>query len=328
MKKKFPENPRKILEQIEREYQLSADFTEQKRQLYKRRKKLYMNIEDQDKKIYSRLIFSTIETLQALTVKSKPSAKFSVNGEFFDEIEHTIKMVSESDYERMKLEEKKERASFHTYFYGVGIQVLDGFDTQSKTPECTVISPMQWICDPEANLNMQARFHGFELKVNKEQLTEQAGYFNLDKLEKGENRLEEEDRKSSQQLRQLEEISQDDGLYNIYHHYTIIKGRKYLITLGNNRKLIIRCEEITAKNKEQRKNPKLIKFPVIVDTWIKSEFDPWGISVPDLLEDKQTMQQLFLNLNRIKAENEAWGDIFLYDPEIVENIDELTVPKL
>lgn len=62
--------------------------------------------------------------------------------------------------------------------------MLDGFDTKKKNPECTVISPLQRICDPEANVNMEDRFHGFELRVAKEQLTKEGGYFNLDKLQK------------------------------------------------------------------------------------------------------------------------------------------------
>ena len=329
MDRKLPLPADKIITHIEREYQLSTAFTESKRSLYKKRKKLYMNIEDQDKKIYSRLVFSTIETLQSLYVKAKPSAKFSINGEFFDKIEDTIRLVSESDYKRMKLWRKKERVNFHTFFYGVAIEVLDGFDTKKKTPECTVISPLQRICDPEANVNMEDRFHGFELRVAKEQLTEEGGYFNLDKLQKWDWPMEKGDRSSTMNIRHLNtEESYDESLYNIYHHYTIINGKKYLITLGNNRSLIIRCEEILPKNEEQKKNPQLIKFPVVITNWIESEFDRWGISLCDLLEDKQTAIQLFMNLNRVKAENEARGDIFLYDPDIIENIEEIKMPKL
>ena len=328
MKKGLPISADKIIEHIENEYQSSLFFTEAKRQLFKKRKKLYMSIEDQDKKIYSRLIFSTIETLLALYVKAWPSANFSVNGEFFDEIEKTIKMVAESDFKRMKLWEKDERANFHSFFYGTSIKVLDGFDTQRKNPECIVISPMQWICDPQASINLTDRFHGFELQVDKSSLTEDGGYFNLDKLEPWEWRLAEEDRESAQSIRHLKDDYGTHGLYNIYHHYTIINGKKYLVTLGNNRKLLIRCEEITPKNSEQKKDPRLIKFPVVVGNRVPTEFDRWGISICDILEDKQTATQLFLNLNRIKAENEAWGDMFLYDPDIVENIDELQMPKL
>lgn len=44
------------------------------------------------------------------------------------------------------------------------------------------------------------------------------------------------------------------------------------------------------------------------------------------MEDKQRMMQLFLNLNKIKAEYEAYGDIFFYDPDVVKNIDTLKIP--
>jgi len=52
------------------------------------------------------------------------------------------------------------------------------------------------------------------------------------------------------------------------------------------------------------------------------------VCVPDLLEDKQKMKQLFMNLNRIKAENEALGDIFFYDEDVIDNINDLKVPSI
>jgi hypothetical protein len=49
--------------------------------------------------------------------------------------------------------------------------------------------------------------------------------------------------------------------------------------------------------------------------------------VPDLLEDKEAMIQLFHNLRRIKAEHEALGDIFLFDPDKVD-IGSLKIPDI
>ena len=90
-------------------------------------------------------------------------------------------------------------------------------------------------------------------------------------------------------------------IYWIYNHYTTIKGKKYLVTLANDDSLLIRFEEIKPVYEEEKKNPNLIKFPVIVNHYEPFKWDPFGISVPDLLEDKQRIEQLFLNLNRIKA---------------------------
>ena len=133
-----------ILAQITSEYQSSENFTSQKRALYERRKKLYNNIEDQNNKVYSKLIFSVTETLLALYVKDKPSVRFIINKDFFEDIEENIGKVAESDYERMSMEERKERVEFYKFFYGVGIEVFDGFDQTNKTPEYLVISPMLW----------------------------------------------------------------------------------------------------------------------------------------------------------------------------------------
>ncbi len=317
-----------IVQQVQNEVSKSEFFTNSKRNLYKKRRNLYVNIQDQDTKIYSRLIFSVLETLLALYVKTKPNIVFKIMGEFFDEVERNIKRVSEADYVSMDMEEKKERTQFNKFFYGVGIEVLDGFDPQEKQPDYLVVSPMQWICDPEQGINNKAQFHWFELRVNPGELTKEWGYFNLDQLVEGDDTLTKEDREETQQHRYLNSNYGEGCTFNIYHHYTILGGRKYLVTLGNDKTLLLRVQEIEPVTKKEKDNPALIEFPVIVRNWVACDRDPWGISICDIMEDKQTMQQLFLNLNRIKAENEARGDIFLYDPNIIENIDDIKIPDV
>lgn len=320
-----------ILAQITSEYQSSENFTSQKRALYERRKKLYNNIEDQNNKVYSKLIFSVTETLLALYVKDKPSVQFIINKDFFEDIEENIGKVAESDYERMSMEERKERVEFYKFFYGVGIEVFDGFDQTKKTPEYLVISPMLWVCDPNQTINRPARFHGFEFKTKKENLTKKAGYFNVSKIQQGnESEKEHDDKWSSQSHRYLSTTDYDDTDcdIHIYHHYTILNGKKCLCTLANDKSLLIRVQEIEAQTDEEKKNPDLIPFPVVTRNWVGCDRDPWGISLCDMLEDKQSMVQLFLNLNRIKAEHEAWGDIFMYDPNIIEDISQLKTPWL
>jgi len=68
---------------------------------------------------------------------------------------------------------------------------------------------------------------------------------------------------------------------------------------------LLYVEEVPARTDIERKDFTKIQFPVVRRYWRPLENDPFGIAVPDLLEDKQTMIQLFLNLNKIKAEHEA-----------------------
>jgi len=92
----------------------------------------------------------------------------------------------------------------------------------------------------------------------------------------------------------------------IYYHYTIINNKKYFICTDYSKSIIIKFEEIQPANKAQKRNPSLVKFPVIIRHWSPLQGDPYGVCIPDIMEDKQMMIQLFTNLNRIKAEHEAW----------------------
>jgi len=69
--------------------------------------------------------------------------------------------------------------------------------------------------------------------------------------------------------------------------------------------LILAVEKLVAVRAEEKQDSNKIPFPVIIRHYSPLRGDPYGISIPDILEDKQRMQQLFMNLNRIKAEHEA-----------------------
>ena len=79
-----------IKKQIEDHYQSSISFTSNKRERFRKRQKLYLNIQDQENKIYNRLLFSVMQTMQALYGKEKPSVNFAVEGMWFDELQDNI----------------------------------------------------------------------------------------------------------------------------------------------------------------------------------------------------------------------------------------------
>lgn len=49
---------------------------------------------------------------------------------------------------------------------------------------------------------------------------------------------------------------------------TIFGGKKYIVELANNMSTIIRFQEIKAVRDEEKKDPSLIPFPVVVRNWI------------------------------------------------------------
>lgn len=241
-------------------------------------------------------------------------------------MENNINMAASSDLHKMGGEEKKEKVQFYKFYYGVAIEVFDEWNDYAKRPNYIVVNPLAWICDPEMNVNSEARFHGFEMDMDESEIKEEYGFFNIDMLKQTTYSEIQQQMSRGNNNRDINEMI-DPTKYKIYHHYTRINGRPYLITMGCNCKVLIRCEELKAVTKAQKKDPRLIPFPVIVRNRCPLDDDPWGVSIFDIMEDKQMAMQLFDNLNRIKAEHEALGDTFFYDPAVIDKISELTKPS-
>lgn len=182
-----------------------------------------------------------------------------------------------------------------------------GWDNDRKIPIRQRVNPLSMIIDPDGYIE-DHRYFGFEVMENISELEYNEDYFHLDKVVEKRNQQTEETRDAYTEQRFLTDVvarGEGDPMFDVYHHFTVFDGRKYLTSWANGRTLLIRCVEIKPELKEEKKNPHLVKFPVVLNYWKPFEYDPFGISICDLLEDKQKALQLFLNLNKIKAEHAA-----------------------
>ena len=92
---------------------------------------------------------------------------------------------------------------------------------------------------------------------------------------------------------------------DVYHHFTNYDGKKYIVTLTNARKTILRIKELKPILNEEKKNPNIIEFPIALNYWKPRRNDPFGESICDKLDDKQIAKTILFNLNIIKAKKEA-----------------------
>ncbi len=115
------------------------------------------------------------------------------------------------------------------------------------------------------------------------------------------------------------------GIYNAIERFG---DRLWLITLANERSMIIRAVEIEPVTDEEKKYPMCVPNPVIPSRWMDCPWDPRGVSICDILEDKQTALQLFDNLEKIRAEYATWGQYFFYDPDLVKDVKMLAQQSL
>lgn len=84
-------------------------------------------------------------------------------------------------------------------------------------------------------------------------------------------------------------------------------------------------EKIEPVFEEEKKDKRNIEFPIFTFHYSPLEYDPYGVSIPDLLGDKQRAMQLLMNLEKTKARQAAHGSMFGVDTTKV-NINDLTRP--
>lgn len=327
--------------QVDSEYNASINFVQEKRDLFRSRDDLYMNINNQEDKVYVRLVFSTIQTMKALSSANTISVKYVGRRLGTEKIARNWQNLAKFDYKEMWLFRKKEAGRDNLFKYGVMIEGSDGWDSNRRVPKTIVIDPRTWIPDIYFDANNWFSYHWFEIVLRKGDLDAKRWYFNIESAytDKQIEEIKEYARANSTD-KELDWISMatvrnlwpitlnadDLWVYSIYRHYTILNGRKYCTEWANERTELIRFYEIKPVTEAEKKDPSLVPRPIVVRNWIEQPGDPFGICVPDLLEDKQRMMQLFLNLNKIKAEYEAYGDVFFYDPNVIKNIDTLKIP--
>lgn len=298
-----------------------------KRDLFLDREALYANITDQTGKIYNRLIRSVTQTLLSLYYTDEISVSFSGRQLWDDEIADTYDNLAKFDHEEMGMDKLNYSVQMNRLIYWVGIRVFDHWDSFRKVPVYKSINPLSWYPDPNAFIDNH-RFHGFDMEVRDVDLTNDI-YSNLDKIKSVKaQELEDADRRRKETRELQEEVENEvNPVYHVYNHYTHIKWDKYLVTLANGGDLVIRCEKLEAVYEEEKKGNMEVPFPVILNFYEPKEGDPFGICIPDVLADKQMAEQFFQNLNRIKAENEALGDLFLVDTNAIRNVNDLKLPK-
>jgi hypothetical protein len=107
---------------------------------------------------------------------------------------------------------------------------------------------------------------------------------------------------------------------------TNFNGKKYIVTLTNARRTLLRVKELKPILNEEKKNPNIIEFPIALNYWKPRRNDPFGESVCDKLDDKQIAKTILFNLNIIKAKKEALGGDFIWNSRLIKNKDDILKP--
>jgi len=333
LKKDYEENvsneEKRIIDQVNSEFILSYDAIESKRAKNLKRLKLYNNQKRDEKKVGDPLLFAVFQTVFASLYNDRIIGVFNGREEGDEETAENLNSLAEYDYSIMEKDQLDYEWDWDTCFFGRGLLLLNEFDRRKNmAPVGEVIDPMTFIRDPRAtsvNGNQKgfggARFFGREICLTMSELQSNKSYFNLDKLQKDKDlqkSLTNEARKARQEAQGIqstdkkEEALEENYEYNLLEWYTTIKGKKYIITLGNNRTLLIRRQKLKQQD----------KWAIIDRALFPISHDWDGVNIPDLIEDKQRAKAVMINLGMESAKADLYP-MYIFDKTKIRNSNDL-----
>lgn len=306
----------KIIRQANDEFSLAWDYCFSKRTEQLKRLKLFNNQKRDKSKVGDPLLFTVFQTILAELYDDKLSAVARGREEGDDEVAENQTAVMSFDYDLMEKDQTDYEWDWDACFFGRGHLLLNEFDRDNTCPVGEVMDPMTLIRDPRAtsmNGNQKgygkARFWGREIGLAKWEMEENGNYINLDKLlkDKDDKSLSDEARaarreaQGNEDTKYKEEALDENYEYQLLEWWTHYKGKKVVITLANNRGLVVRYQVL----KED-------KWPVIDRVVFAMAHDWDGVSIPDLIEDKQRARAIMINLGMESAKADLYP-MYLFD---------------
>lgn len=309
---------KELVSQVRTEFLLCWDYNKTKRTEGLKRLKLFNNQKRNKDAVGDPLLFTVFQTVLAELYEDKLSSIAKGVEEGDDDAAESLTAMMEFDSRLMKKAQSDYEWDWDTCFFGRGHMFLNEFDRDKTVPVGEVIDPMVIIRDPRATSmngnqkgNGAARFWGREIGLTKKEMEDNGDYFNLSKLEKDkDNKTLKDEAKTARREAQgnedtkfKEEALNENYEYQLVEWWTHIDGKKYIITLGNNRGLVVRKKELKGD-----------RWPVIDRSLFPMSHDWDGVSIPDLIEDKQRARSVLINLGMESAKADLYP-MYLFDKD-------------
>ena len=319
-------NEKDLLERVAQEYQVGYNWIHQKRDRKLKERELYVKSADEDR-VNVHSIYTQMQMLLALYYQDKPMVRFTGRTVFTEEMAENLTKVAEFDAEQMGLDVIDYAVEFDRFYTGIWVKLLEWWDNHKKVAYAKHVDSLSVIPDPRGWFRATGhRWIGFELQMSIDEMKER-WYKNIEQIDK----VSEFDRKKQQEYnnaRWYTTWNQDDQSFSVYFHYTQYLGHKYLCVTDASRSVMLDVVYLEPETKEEKKNPLLVPFPVSFKYFSPLPNDFYGVSVVDLLKDKQQRYSRLINLEYLRATRNALGEDRLYDPTKIRNVQELATPSI
>lgn len=312
-----------LIKQIDTEYNLAWWSFKLKFDEFGVRLKLYNNQKRDKEAVGDPLLFTIHQTVLASLYDDKLNVTFVPREQGDEDVAENDTALADYDAGEMEKDVLDYNWDWDATFYGVGLVCLMEFDRDRMLPIPEYWNRMTTLVDPRATSvngdikgRGRARFMGREVRLTKGDMDDAGVYFNYSDLKNETKDLRsftDEAETLSQDARGLQQTSKFSGLegdnvdHRVLEWFTMWKGKRVFVTLANNRKKVIRYHVLKDKN-----------IPII-DRRIypmPNSFD--GISIPDLVEDKQRARAVLQNLG-LKGAKANLHPMYLFNTNKIKN---------
>lgn len=328
-----------LLQQIKDEYTTWLNYVQPKRNQIIKRLEKHIKQNKQPWLLNINLIDDTIGTLIAGSYIDEPQVKFASRDMFLEnEQADTLNNMYDFDWREMSYQQVDYQIRRDRYFFGLGIAYRHGFDNTLKAPIFYSVNPMTAIFDPSPTLTGKYsannyKYFGFLMTASMFDMKNDPQYDKdaLRQLTKNSIDTDKELLEQAQAISDNTNWVADNLMFNysvdIYHHFTIYNWKKYIITTNVEKNLILRLVELQPVLEEEKKNPALIPRPLALYFYKPERWKVFGVSIPDLLEDKEEAKTVLINASLVKARLESFGGRFIVNSRLVKNKEDILKPS-
>lgn len=287
-----------LLSQIKEEFKTADDYLRERKQEWQRRLKLYNNQRKNKDAVGDPLLYTVFNSVLSSIYDDQLVVEFA-GKEFGDDVvaENTTAMA-EYDYNLIRKNIIDYYWNWNTLFYGRGYVLFNGFDRKQMTPIVSVIDNLVAYHDPYAGSihgfadGAAARYFGYEVQMTRAQMEKHGAYINLNKLEdeaKDRTSNQEQSYQARREASGTSDFTESEEYHNrnyqLLNWFTHYQNEKVLVTTNIKKSVVVRYSKQNCDY-----------FPIVDRACSPTPFEWYGVSVPDLLEDKQRKKAVLSNI--------------------------------
>lgn len=319
------EESRQLLNQVEAEYTVSKNSLTALKKEWGRRLKLFNNQRKDPSGIGDPLLYTVFMTVLASIYQDQMIVEWMGFEEGDDQQAENLNHVAKYDFDEMQKSIVDYVWDWDSLFFGRGMIEFVGYDRKTLTPEIKVIDPFSFYRDPNASafndspIDKGCRFWGEDIEVTAYQI-DKSKYTDKDKIKMTDMKIDtdmEQARRARNEAQNIEETRESDDFgdnkrYQLIKWHTHFKGKKCLVVVTNDFENIVKYTVL--KNQDMW---------LAVDRPSSMMSRSWdGVSIPDLLEDKQRARAIVQNVNYKAIQNSLFTH-YLYNPDKITNPKDL-----